>query len=219
MGLNRAGQRPNCILRPIHPTAAAALSPSCPSSISDLSTSPPPLPSLPSPSHFHLRPFNLTAAAALFPPGMPLPSPTVRPWRPPRLRPRRWVWGTLPSGLQTIPRDMTYDPRTNKINYAPVEEMESLRTKSLGSLGPETTPTALPASSVRIAPSFAVALVPPFAIAVFAVFGLRAATRLSREPWTVGCTLAGHPVPPRRRIAHGENRARRMADRAIEAHG
>jgi hypothetical protein len=30
-----------------------------------------------------------------------------------------WVWGTLPNGLQTIPRDMTYDPRTNKINCAP----------------------------------------------------------------------------------------------------
>ena len=30
-----------------------------------------------------------------------------------------WVWGTLPNGLQTIPRDMTYDPRTNKINCKP----------------------------------------------------------------------------------------------------
>jgi hypothetical protein len=40
-----------------------------------------------------------------------------------------WVWGTLPNGIQTIPRDMTYDPRTGKINYAPVEEMKELRTK------------------------------------------------------------------------------------------
>ena len=27
-----------------------------------------------------------------------------------------WVWGTLPNGIQTIPREMTYDPRTNKIS-------------------------------------------------------------------------------------------------------
>jgi len=38
-----------------------------------------------------------------------------------------WVWGTLPNGIQTIPREMTYDPRTGKINYAPVEEMKELR--------------------------------------------------------------------------------------------
>jgi hypothetical protein len=41
-----------------------------------------------------------------------------------------WVWGTLPNGIQTIPRDMTYDPRTGKINYAPVEEMKQLRSST-----------------------------------------------------------------------------------------
>lgn len=69
-----------------------------------------------------------------------------------------WVWGTLPNGIQTIPREMTYDPRTNKISacitiasslslrtlstashdvvnslvlvdYAPVVEMKQLRSK------------------------------------------------------------------------------------------
>ena len=42
---------------------------------------------------------------------------------------------------------MTYDPRTKKINYAPVEEISKLRGKSLGSLSAVTAPTALPASS------------------------------------------------------------------------
>lgn len=63
-----------------------------------------------------------------------------------------WVWGTLPNGIQTIPRDMTYDPRTGKINYAPVEEMKELRSSTpLASL-PTTplspnTPVTLKASS------------------------------------------------------------------------
>ena len=42
---------------------------------------------------------------------------------------------------------MTYDPRTKKINYAPVEEISKLRGKSLGSLSAVIAPTALPASS------------------------------------------------------------------------
>ena len=46
------------------------------------------------------------------------------------------MWGTLPNGLQTIPRDMTYDARTGKINYAPVEEIKKLRTTTLGTIGP-----------------------------------------------------------------------------------
>jgi hypothetical protein len=37
-------------------------------------------------------------------------------WDPVKKRRIMWVWGTLPNGIQTVPRDMTYDPRTNKIN-------------------------------------------------------------------------------------------------------
>ena len=43
-----------------------------------------------------------------------------------------WVWGTLPNGLQTIPRDMTYDPRTNKINCKPTNHDDSLHAILLG---------------------------------------------------------------------------------------
>ena len=63
-----------------------------------------------------------------------------------------WVWGTLPNGIQTIPRDMTFDPRTGKINYAPVEEMKELRSASplaalpAGPLGP-AAPVVLKASA------------------------------------------------------------------------
>ena len=46
-----------------------------------------------------------------------------------------------------IPRQLTYDPRTSKINSAPVDEMKQLRTKVLGALGTETAPCALPVSS------------------------------------------------------------------------
>ena len=108
---------------------------------------------------------------------------------------------------------MTYDPRTNKINYAPVEEMESLRTKSLGSLGPETTATALPASSVRIA-LLCGFFGAPFTIAFFAMFGLRPPSVSCKNPGTllhVGMTPCS--TPKARRIVHGANRAGRMADR------
>ena len=39
-----------------------------------------------------------------------------------------WVWGTVPSGLQTVPRVMTYHPGIQQIVYPPVEEMLQLRT-------------------------------------------------------------------------------------------
>jgi beta-fructofuranosidase len=51
-----------------------------------------------------------------------------------------WVWGqTKPlgppgsGGFQTIPREVTYDPRTNRINYAPAEEMKQLRRSAASS--------------------------------------------------------------------------------------
>ena len=68
-------------------------------------------------------------------------------WDPVKKRRIMWVWGTLKGGLQTIPRDMTYNPKTNKINYAPVEEMNGLRGKVLSKLQGGTSPMTLAASS------------------------------------------------------------------------
>jgi hypothetical protein len=48
-------------------------------------------------------------------------------WDPVKKRRIMWVWGRVPSGIQTIPRTMTYDPRFGKIVYTPVEEIKSLR--------------------------------------------------------------------------------------------
>lgn len=41
-----------------------------------------------------------------------------------------WVWGTTVSGIQTIPRDMTYHPGLKRLNYAPIAEMVKLRSKT-----------------------------------------------------------------------------------------
>ena len=67
----------------------------------------------------------------------------------------RWVWGTVKSGIQTIPRDMTYhpgkflanqvvaiaavtslalatcSPGLKRVVYAPVKEMATLHTATL----------------------------------------------------------------------------------------
>lgn len=42
-----------------------------------------------------------------------------------------WVWGTIPSGIQTVPRHMTYHPGIKQIVYTPVEEMMALHTSTL----------------------------------------------------------------------------------------
>jgi sucrose-6-phosphate hydrolase SacC (GH32 family) len=65
-----------------------------------------------------------------------------------------------------IPRQLTYDPRTSKINSAPVDEMMKLRTKVLGALGATTVPCALPVSS---ACELEVSFARPTAIATLAV--------------------------------------------------
>jgi hypothetical protein len=68
-------------------------------------------------------------------------------WDPVKKRRIMWVWGTLPGGLQTIPRDMTYNPKTNKINYAPVEEITALRNSVIAKLQGGTSSMVLDASS------------------------------------------------------------------------
>eukprot|EP00937_MAST-01D_sp_MAST-1D-sp2_P004367 g4367.t1 len=45
-----------------------------------------------------------------------------------------WVWGTTRSGIQTIPRDMSYHPGLKRIVYAPVEEMGALHGATIDSL-------------------------------------------------------------------------------------
>ena len=49
--------------------------------------------------------------------------------------------------LGGLNRARRFDPRTGQINYAPVEEVKQLRTKTLGSLKAGSAPAALPASS------------------------------------------------------------------------
>lgn len=49
-----------------------------------------------------------------------------------------WVWGTVTSGIQTIPRHMTYHPGIKQIVYGPVAEMVQLRTKTLDSVSGKT---------------------------------------------------------------------------------
>ena len=59
----------------------------------------------------------------------------------------QWVWGTVTSGIQTVPREMTYHPGIKQIVYSPVEEMLSLRAAKLGSL--QSTPLK-PGNSISI---------------------------------------------------------------------
>jgi hypothetical protein len=66
-------------------------------------------------THSHSLIYSLTCTRSLS------RSPVLKDfWDPVKKRRIMWVWGTLPGGLQTVPREMTYDPRTGKINYAPV---------------------------------------------------------------------------------------------------
>ncbi len=72
-----------------------------------------------------------------------------------------WVWGTLPNGVQTIPRVMTYDPRFNKIVYTPAEEIEKLRGDVLDNIEnrdvdpKQTSPTLKASSASEISVTFA----------------------------------------------------------------
>ena len=56
-------------------------------------------------------------------------------WDPVKQRRIMWVWGTVPSGIQTIPREMTYHPGIKRIVYSPVTEMLALRTGSIDKAG------------------------------------------------------------------------------------
>ena len=74
-------------------------------------------------------------------------------WDPVKNRRIMWVWVTLtPGGLMAIPRALTYDPRLQKIVYAPVEEMHSLRSPTpLGTLGGSTLGKA--GGSIKVSPA------------------------------------------------------------------
>ena len=76
-------------------------------------------------------------------------------WDPVRQRRILWVWGTIPNGIQTIPREVTYDPRIGKVVYAPAREMRALRSASpTGALGRTPlaagTPVALTARGTAV---------------------------------------------------------------------
>ena len=58
-----------------------------------------------------------------------------------------WVWGTVPSGIQTVPRELTYHPGLMRVVWNPVEEMIALRTSALGNLGASTLPAKLTVSN------------------------------------------------------------------------
>lgn len=56
-------------------------------------------------------------------------------WDPVKSRRILWFWGTVPSGIQTIPREMTYHPGLKQIVHAPAAEMMELRTGTIADLG------------------------------------------------------------------------------------
>ena len=60
-------------------------------------------------------------------------------WDPVRGRRVMWVWAkgaAAPHGAQTVPREVTFDPRTGRLNYLPVRELVSLRSAApVGSAG------------------------------------------------------------------------------------
>eukprot|EP01052_Picozoa_sp_SAG31_P039954 SAG31_NODE_5666_length_2394_cov_1.342919_1_plen_672_part_10 len=68
-------------------------------------------------------------------------------WDPVKKRRILYLWAWQGNGSMTIPRHLTYDARTQKINYAPIEEMKRLRRHTLGSIGASNTPTELLVSS------------------------------------------------------------------------
>lgn len=50
-----------------------------------------------------------------------------------------WVWATVTNGAQTVPREMTYDPRCNRVLFNPVEEIAALRSAQPLDSVPQTT--------------------------------------------------------------------------------
>jgi len=113
-----------------------------------------------------------------------------------------WVWGTVTSGIQTIPRDMTYHPGLKRIVFAPVEEMDELHTKQLATLG--STPLGAGVPAVTLAASSASDLTFEFQVptaetqfqvnlghthAVFVHFTPRPASAVVDEPWMVQCGI------------------------------
>ena len=42
-----------------------------------------------------------------------------------------WLWGSLTSGIQAVPREVTYHPGLKRVMYAPVAEMAALHTAQI----------------------------------------------------------------------------------------
>jgi sucrose-6-phosphate hydrolase SacC (GH32 family) len=78
-------------------------------------------------------------------------------WDPVKQRRILWVWGQIPSGIQAMPRELTYHPGLKQIIYTPVEEMQELRTGMIAHLvdmaidrGQQVTVQAAMASEVLL---------------------------------------------------------------------
>ncbi len=96
-----------------------------------------------------------------------------------------WVWGTLESGIQTVPRDMTYHPGLKRIIYSPVAEMRQLRGDAIDevkskTITPTTPPVVVKASKTcDIELSFAV---PTTASTIVVTFGKSTAVTIDYVP-------------------------------------
>ncbi|CAE7947125.1 CWINV4 [Symbiodinium sp. KB8] len=56
-------------------------------------------------------------------------------WDPVKERRILWLWGRIPSGIQAMPRELTYHAGLKQILYNPVEEIRDLRTHTISRLG------------------------------------------------------------------------------------
>ena len=62
-----------------------------------------------------------------------------------------WVWGTVPSGIQTVPRVLTYHPQLEQLVYTPAVEVAALRTRVIGRAGPALLAPGAPALALPAA--------------------------------------------------------------------
>ena len=60
-----------------------------------------------------------------------------------------WVWGTVPSGIQTVPRELTYHPGLKRVVWNPAEEVAALRTAAPIATLPMTPLKAATAVSLK----------------------------------------------------------------------
>ena len=75
-----------------------------------------------------------------------------------------WIWGTVPSGIQAIPRTMTYHPGIKQIVYSPAEEISMLRDRQISTL---TAASLKPLTALPIRASAASDIELFFAVPIF----------------------------------------------------